>query len=138
MQALIKSYLDSCLSFSLKQLIAISTRITSKTATLTDHVLTNSSLKISQCGVIELGIPDHDLVYCTRRTHSLKLNKHNDISITSMKNYTQEKLLELLTKPDFPDYATFTCLNKAYHDFAFKLSVVMDLLCPSKKIKIED
>ena len=138
MQALIKSYLDSWLSFSLKQLIAISTRITSKTATLTDHVLTNSSLKINQCGVIELGIPDYDLVYCTRRTHSLKLNKHNDISITSMKNYTKEKLLELLTKPDFPDYATFTCLNKAYHDFAFKLSVVMDLLCPSKKIKIED
>ena len=53
--------------------------VTSKTAIVIDHVLTNSSQKVSQSGVIELGISDHDLVYCTRKTPSLKLNKHNDI-----------------------------------------------------------
>ena len=44
------------------------TSVTSKTATLIDHVLTNSSQKVSQSGVIELDISDHDLVYCTRKT----------------------------------------------------------------------
>ena len=53
---LTKSYLDFCFSFSLEQLISRSTRVTGKTATLIDHVLTNSSQKLSQCDVIELGI----------------------------------------------------------------------------------
>ena len=101
---LTKGYLDFCFSFSLEQIISIPTRVTNKTATLIDHVLTNSSRKVSQCGDIELGISDHDFVYCTRKTPSLKLNKHNDIFIRSMKNYTKEKLLELLRKIDFPDY----------------------------------
>ena len=87
---LTKGYLDFCFSFSLEQLISIPTRVTSKTATLIDHVLTNSSQKVSQCGVIELGISDHDLVYCTRKTPSLKPNKHSDISVWSMKNYTEK------------------------------------------------
>ena len=54
-----------------------------------------------------------------------------------MQNYTKEKFLELLRKTDFLDYATFTSLNKAYHDFRFKLSEVIDLLCPSKKLTLK-
>ena len=52
-----------------------------------------------------------------------------------MKNYTKEIFLELLT--DFPDYTTFTCLNKTGQDFIFKLSEVIDLLCPSKKLRLK-
>ena len=40
-----------------------------------------------------------------------------------------------LRKTYFPDYMTFTCLNKAYQNFIFKLSKVFDLLCPSKKFE---
>ena len=53
-----------------------------------------------------------------------------------MKNYTKEKFLELLRKTDFPDYTTFTCLNKAYQDFTIKLSDVIDQLCPCKKLRL--
>ena len=74
---LTKGYLDFCFSYSLEQLISIPTRVTNKTATLIDHVLTHSSQKVSQCGVIELGISDHNLVYWTRKTRSFKPNKHN-------------------------------------------------------------
>ena len=79
----------------------------------------------------------HDLVYCTRKARSLKPNKHNDISVRSMKNYTKEKFLELLRKTNFPDYMTVTCLNKAYQDFIFKLNEVIDLLFPSKKLRLK-
>ena len=54
-----------------------------------------------------------------------------------MKNYTKDKFLELLRKTSFPGYMTFTCLNKAYQDFIFKLSEVIDLLCPSKKLRLK-
>ena len=71
MPPLSKDYLNFCFTFSLEQLLSIPTRTTRKTGTLTDHVLTNSSLKLSQGEVIELGISDHDLVYCARKTPSL-------------------------------------------------------------------
>ena len=54
-----------------------------------------------------------------------------------MKNYTKEKFLELLRKTAFPDYTTFICLNKAYQDFILKLSEVIDLPCPSKKLRLK-
>ena len=60
-----KGYLDFCFSFSLEQLNSIPTRITSKTATLKDHLLTNSSQKVSYCDVIELGVSNHGLVLST-------------------------------------------------------------------------
>ena len=119
-------YLYICFSFFLEQLISISTRVISKTATIIDHVLTSSSKKVSQCGLNELDISYHYLAYWTRKTPSLKPNKHNDITVSSMKNYTKENFLELLRKTNFPDYTTFTCLNKAYQDFIFKLSEVID------------
>ena len=68
-------YLDICFSFSLEHFFFIPNRVTSINATLIDHVLTKSSQKISKCSVVELGI-HHDLVCCTRRAPSPKLNKH--------------------------------------------------------------
>ena len=109
----------------MEQLISISIRLTNKTSILIYNALTNTSQNVSHCGVIALGISDHYLVYCKSKTSSLKLNKHNDILIRSMKNYTKEKFLELLGKTDFPDYITFTCLNQSYQDFIFKLSEVI-------------
>ena len=54
-----------------------------------------------------------------------------------MKNYTKENFLELLRETDFSDNMTFTCLNKAYQGFIFKLSELIDLLCPSKKLRLK-
>ena len=111
---LTKGYLEFYFSFALEQLISVPFRVTRKTASLKDPVLTSYSQKVSQCGVTELDISDQDLVYCTRKTLSLKLNKHNDISVRSMENYTKVKYFKLLRKTDFPDCTTFNCLNKAY------------------------
>ena len=38
-------------------------------------------------GVIEMGLFDHELVYCSSKTSLLKLNEHNENSFKSMKNY---------------------------------------------------
>ena len=84
--------------------------------------------------------PYHEKIFHVRqqeersseKTPSLKPNKHNDVSVRSMKNCTKEKFLELLRKTDFSNYTTFSCLNEAYQDFIFKLIEVIDLLCPSK------
>ena len=67
--SLTKGYRDFCFSFSLEQLISIPTRVTSNTSTLIDHVLTNSSEKVSQCGVIELGIRYITIFYTVQGKH---------------------------------------------------------------------
>ncbi|MEO1917853.1 MAG: endonuclease/exonuclease/phosphatase family protein, partial [Candidatus Thioglobus sp.] len=64
-------YQEFCSLHSLKQLIKSPTRITENKSSLLDHVLTNYSEKISQSGEIDIGVSDHQLIYCTRKvTHS--------------------------------------------------------------------
>ena len=116
-------------------MISVPTRITENTATLIDYVLTNLSHKITQFGVVELNLSDRELIYCTRKTTKFKSNKHNELNIRSMKNYTAENFVEHLKKINFQNYKTYTSVNMAYLDFITKFIDVIDSLCPSKKNK---
>ena len=55
-----------------------------------NHILTNPSENVSQNGVIDLGISDHQLIYCTRKIRRIKHNMHNQIQVRSLKNYSAE------------------------------------------------
>ena len=135
--SLTKEYLDFGYSYSLEQLISVPTKIMESTATLIDHVLINSPHKIIQAGVIEMSLSDHELIYCTPKTTKLKSNKHNELNICTMKNYTAENFIELLNKIDFSNYQTFSCVNKAYLDFITKLITTIDTHVLLKKIRIK-
>ena len=69
----------SCLPDSLKQLISLPMCITENSSALLDHVLTNSTDRISQSGVVDTGLSDHQLIYCTRKVNQTKLNTHKYI-----------------------------------------------------------
>ena len=88
-----RSYLEFCFTNSLEQTITRPTRVTDQSATLLDHVLANSPEKVSESGVIDLNLSDHDLIYCTRKTSLPKFHKHNEIFVRSMKGYSAEKFL---------------------------------------------
>ena len=66
------------------------------------YILTNSPDKVSQSGVIDLGLSDHDLIYCARETSLPKSHKHNEIFVLSLKRYSAEKFLEILREIVFP------------------------------------
>ena len=74
---LCKRYKEFCAFFSLHQLIKVPTRITSQSATLIDHILTNSPENVSQSGVIDIGLSDHQLIFCTRKLHKYRVGNHN-------------------------------------------------------------
>ena len=118
---IVAEYLDFAFSYSLKQLISTPTRTTENTATLIDHALTNSPHQIIKSGVVEVNLSDNELIYCTRKTTKLKSNKHSELNIRSMKNFTAEGFVELLKKIDFPNYETYACVNMAYLDFVTKI-----------------
>ena len=68
---LINKYKEFCQKFSFTQLIRNPTCITSNSSTLLDHILSNSKYYVSYHGVIEIGLSDHQLVFCTRKINIL-------------------------------------------------------------------
>ena len=76
---MINRYREFC-QIHLKQLITCPTHVTCNTSTLIDHILTNSTEKIFQSGVIDSGISDHQLIFCTRKVKQVKFHKHNSVT----------------------------------------------------------
>ena len=102
-----KQYNELCSLFSLKQLIKEPTRITSSSSTLIDHILTNSTQKISQSGVIDTTLSDHQMVYCTRKALRMKTHAHKQIKCRSFKDFTVDIYLNGLKSSNFPNYENF-------------------------------
>ena len=97
--------------------------------------LTNAGWEISQKGVIDVGLSNHQLIYCTRKILRTNANMHNQIWVRSLKNYTPELLKEELTKVNFPDYNIFSNVNIAHLDLAEKILSVVDKIAPFKDLK---
>ena len=55
-------YKELCQRFSLKEIIQEPTPIKSTTSSLLDYILTNVGWKISQKGVNDVGLSDHQLI----------------------------------------------------------------------------
>ena len=108
----VKNNIEFCSILGLKQLIKVPTRIKSNTSTLIDHILTSSSEKAVQPGIIETSLSDHQLIFCTRKIKRAKPNKHNYLTFPSMKNFSTEIYEELLGQLTFPDYEKFSCINE--------------------------
>ena len=128
-------YKKLCQTFSLKKDIWVLTRVTSNTSSLLDHIVTNAGWTISQKGVIEAGLSDRQLIYCTQK---ILRTKANQIRIPKLKNYTPELLKEKLsTKINFPDYNIFSNVNIACLDLVKKILSVIDKITPYKDLRIK-
>ena len=125
-------------TFSLKEIIQEPTSITSTASSLPDHILTSAGWKISQKGVIDVGLSDHQLVYFTRKILRTKTNIHNQIQVPSLKKYTPEVLIKELKKINFPNYNIFSNVNIAYLDFMEKILSVVNKIAPFKDLRIKN
>ena len=105
--------------------------------TFIDHILTNSPDGGSQSGVTDLGRPNHNLIYCTRKTSLLKSHKLNEIFVCLMKRYSAKKFLENLREIVFANNLTYTCVNNAYSDFIYISVGAMNSISPAKKIGVK-
>ena len=135
---LLKQYKQFISNFGLKQLIKHPTRVTCDTSSLIDHILINSDDKISQYGVIDIGLSDHQMIYCTRKLVRNKPGLQKILESRSFKNYSVDNFESALKDLDFPNYETFTDLDMAYSDFIDKLTKVIDCIAPLKKSKIKN
>ena len=83
------------------QLMNTPVRVTNNSSSLIDHIYTNNTDKISQSGVIESGLSEHFITYCTRKTFKDTVGKHTKIKIRSMKHYTKYIFIENLKRKNW-------------------------------------
>ena len=93
-----KKYHECCTLFGLTQLINCTTRVTWNSSSILDH------------GVIDIGISDHQLMYCTRKTARIKSYCYKQITFRSLKNYSPEVYEDAikLRKLGFSNYELMT------------------------------
>ena len=86
----VKSYYEFCMLFSLHQLIKVPTRITCNSATIIDHILASYPERVTQRGIIDVGLSDHQLIFCTRKLSRIKRGTHKHIKFRSFKHYSAD------------------------------------------------
>ena len=107
---LMSEYKELCQTFSLNEIIQEPIHIASTTSSLLDQIFTTAGWKISQKGVIDEGLSDHQLIYCTRKMLRTKANMHNQIQVRSLKKYTPELLIKELKKINLLTIISFPML----------------------------
>ena len=133
-----KKYLEFCKTFGLKQLLISPTRVTPNTSTLDNHILTNTNKKITQWGLINIGLSDHQMIFCTRKIKREKVGDRKEISFRSLKNYSVDEYEKALGKVTFPNYEKYHSINKTYDIFFQKLIEVVNDIAPLKTTRIKN
>ena len=134
---LFKKYCNILNMFSLVQLITEPTRISSSSSSIIDHILCNTKEKISQSGVITVGISDHFITYCTRKATKERTGKQSMVHVRSLKNYSEEEFQEKLEIADWSELYLCRNVNKAWEIFTKLFHSTLNSVAPCKEIKIK-
>ena len=93
---------------------------------------------MSQKGVIDLGVSDHQQIFCARKISRIKTGDvHKYLNFRLLKNYTTNLYKEALKQEDFPKYENSGNANEAYLNFLQKLMTVFAKIAPYKIKKVK-
>ena len=132
-----KKYAQIYSTLGLKQLIKHPTRITCHTSTLIDHIITNCKETVTQSGVIDTSLSDHQLIFCTRKIKRVNTNNHKQISFRSLKSYSMENFERESRNIASPNCEKFSDVNSAYSDLVNKITQVINILAPYKTVRVK-
>ena len=132
-----KRYNELLNLFDLKQLINEPTRTTASSSSLLDHVLCNTESKISQSGVIQMGLSDHSLIYCSRKVIKPVVGKHKFIEIRSLKKYSIEDFNQKLNNVDWTCLDNNSEVNQAWACFKDNFNIILNDVAPRKRIRVK-
>ena len=111
----LKEFSDTC---NFTQLIQDYTRVTDNSKTTIDLILASDYTNISQSCVIDIGLSDHCMIYCTRKLKRDYIGKHNNVTFRSMKGYSK---------------AEFGAWNR----FKTVFVNIIDTLAPMKRVRLK-
>ena len=75
-----KAAMNFVLFFCLHQLIKVLKRITCNNAIIIDHILASYPERVTQQNIIDVGLSDHQLIFCTRKISRIKRGTHKQIN----------------------------------------------------------
>ena len=113
----VKNYFDFCTMFDLQQLIESRTRITCSSSSIIDHILASFPDRVTQRGILNVRLSDHQPIYRTTKITRIKRGGHKQIKFRSFKNYTIDGYEKALVEINFPEYKNFDNVNDAYSNF---------------------
>ena len=123
-------YLDMLLNLGYLPIITKATRITDHTATLIDHIYTNSPQKIVESGICLADITDHLPVFCTIAN---KLPTSNERKfIRDFSTFREELYIDDLNKVDFKNLIT-SDVNQSMNSIIETLKEITNKHAPLKK-----
>lgn len=123
--------------YQLQQHIKSPTRVTNKTSTLLDLILTKiDDLKTIDSGVIHLGISDHSLVYICRKI-SIPREKPKIVETRQFKNFNITQFQHDLREALNTLHDSYTDPNTAFHDWKEIFLEIADFHAPIRRKKVK-
>ena len=130
-----RALFDFCSTLNLTQLVKEPTRVTERSQTLIDIVLTTNENIVSSCEVKSSTISDHSLVCVTLKFKTAK-PRCSYITARSYKNYTQTKFIDDLASAPFHIANIFDDLDDQVHVFNSLFLDVLNDHAPIKRVKV--
>ena len=126
-------FLNSMLARGFLPLITWPTRFQNDSATLIDHIYTNTSLhnKTFNSGIIPTDISDHFPIFCITSHNRPKTAKKQHPKRSFNKNKTV-KFAEILAGLDFSETLNASCPNTAYNTFLKQFLTAFDTSFPKQ------
>ena len=78
------------------------------------------------------------MIFCTRKIVKDKFFTHREISFRTLRNYSIEVYKENLRRINFPNYENFYSVDEAYNDLVSKITNVLDIVAPIKKVRVKN
>ena len=133
-----RNYHHFFIIFGLKHIIKSLSSVTCRNTSLIDDILASIPSQLSQHGVINVSVSDHQLIYCTRKINKIKTGGvQKPITFHSFKRYTVDTYKDALKKVSFPNYELLNDVNEAYSNLFKKIRTVIDNIapCTTKSVK---
>lgn len=107
-------------------------RVTQNTSTLIDHILTNTLEKTAQCGIINIVLSNHQMIFCTRKT---KKKTHKKTLFGSFNKYSADEYEKTLGRTMFPNDERYQIKHTVV--FFQKLIKVINNIAPLRTARIK-
>jgi len=123
--------------FDLKRIIDKPTRVCANSETTIDLILVSHVWKICPHGIIECGLSDHLVTYCSRKVLKQQINGHNTLNVRSLKHYSKDFFCERLSAVNWFPVINCHDIDKAWLNFKTLFLGVLDTIAPSKTIRVQ-
>ena len=128
---------EICNAISASQLIEEPTRITDRSSTLTDLLISTAEDKITESGVIHTAISDHSMIYAIRKCRRDR-NPPRIINTRSYKTFNPEKFTEDLQSADWSGIYTADNIHKATEAFTEQVQIIADKHAPRVTVRVKE